>query len=54
MDQKVSLNQLEYKLTEVVKMNGGIMEQEEREFGGFCREALFSSSQFGYSPGRFC
>ena len=39
MDQEVSLNQLEYKLTEGMQIDGDLMEQEEkdlsREFGEF-------------------
>ena len=46
IDQEVSLNQLEYKLTEGMQINGDLMEQEEkdlsREFGGFCGGASFS------------
>ena len=48
MDQEVSLNQLEYKLTEGMQIDGDLMEQEEkdlsREFGEFCGGSSFSSS----------
>ena len=34
MDQEVSLNQLEYKLTKGMQKNGGIMEQEGKDLSG--------------------
>jgi len=34
MDQEVSLNQLEYKLTEGMQIDGDLMEQEEKDLSG--------------------